>query len=365
MDAFGGGYSFTVGNDIFIGSGEQLYSYNTGSGTWSARPDFIGAGTDRKWATAFAIGNKGYVGLGITQGNVFHSDLYVYDTVLNNWSPVAPMPATPRGGASAFVIDGKAYVCGGTSTGGTFSQVYRYDPQSNTWSQVSTLPTGNRGFTAAFSIGQYGYVYGGYTGFGNETNQLHRFDPVTNTWTQQANLPGGGRQASFGASVNGQGIIGFGQAGFSSFFADIYAFNPLTNSWSAAIPFPGGARYETVSGVVNDVLYTGAGTAAGFEPRNDWWKWESTVGIQEQSDTNDLLVLYPSPTTDILTVRSTSVRSGSIAVNDLHGRQVTSATVQSGTATISVIDLPAGVYTLTLQTTDGVPLTRRFIRSTP
>lgn len=362
MVSFGGGYTFTFGNDIYVGFREQLYKYNTTTSTWTPRQSFIGQGSGRKWATAFTIGSTAYVGLGTTDGSVFRNDFYAYDPVQNSWSARAQFPGTARGGASVFVLNGMAYVCGGTSTSGTFSQVYRYDPVADAWSQVSTLPTGNRGFTAAFTIGSYGYVYGGYTGFGNETNQLHRYDPASNTWLQMANFPGGGRQSAVGVALNGMGLVGLGHAGFTSGFSNFYLYDPASNTWSSAGSFPAGNRFQCVAAVLDNELFVGAGSDLSFQDYDDWRSWSLEVGLLEESDSEDGIVLYPSPSFDQLLVNAAPELNATVSVIDTQGRLVITSRMRSGSVTLPVANLPTGVYSIILDGNDAVRRVRRFLR---
>ena len=62
-----------------------------------------------------------------------------YDPVLNTWTYVATMQTT-RESATAFVIDGKAYVAGGFGDSVTLNTVETYDPVSNSWETTYTIP---------------------------------------------------------------------------------------------------------------------------------------------------------------------------------------------------------------------------------
>ena len=351
---FDGGYAFTLGGKVYVGSGDALHVYDPASGAWSPRADFPGIGDDRGWATSFVIGNIAYVGLGITTGNIFRSDLYAYDPVGNSWTGKADFPGTARGGASSFVVNGKAYVCGGTSTGPTFSEVYCYDPVANSWAQVSTLPTGTRGFTTAFAIGDHGYVYGGYYGFGNETPQLHRYDPVGNSWEQMSSFPGGGRQSAVAVVIDGRAIVGMGHAGFMTGYDDLYAYDPVGNAWSP-VPgdFSGGARICPVAAAVNNTLYLGTGYDMSFSPNNDWWSKSVQVGMPEIGELSLHMDLFPVPTEDALRIRFDAPANGRITVTNIAGAMLMDQALRGASGSIDLSALAPGVYTVRYAGSDG------------
>lgn len=362
---FDGGYSFVIGGKIYVGAEDALYAYDPVAGTWQSRAVFTGEGTGRAWATAFVIGATAYVGLGITDGNIFRTDLRAYDPVSNAWSPKASFPGTARGGASAFVVNGKAYICGGTSTGPTFSDVYSYDPVADAWALVSALPTGTRGFTTAFAIGNYGYVYGGYVGFGNETPQVHRYDPVANTWAQMASFPGGGRQSAVGVVVNGKAIVGMGHQGFTTGFTNFYLYDPLSNVWtSTCTSFPGGTRVSPVAAAIGNMVYLGTGNdLTTFTPNNDWWSNTcGLVGVGENNELANSMLIHPIPTSDAVTITLNSPDAGTISIMDISGSVVLTKSVFGGTVRMDLSSLGAGLYTARFATEDGTIVNSRIIK---
>lgn len=361
--AFDGGYSFTLGTKIYVGAGDALFAYDPASSSWQSRADFPGEGTDRRWASAFVIDGIAYVGLGITDGNVFRTDLHAYDPVTDSWSTKASLPGTARGGSAAFVVNGMAYICGGTSTGPTFSDVYRYDPVADAWTLVSALPTGTRGFATAFAIGDHGYVFGGYYGFGNETAELNRYDPASNTWTAMASFPGGGRQSAVGAVVNGKALVGMGHQGFITGFTTFYLYDPASNLWTAAGSFSGGTRVSPVMAAVNNVAYLGSGNDLDtFTPNNDWWSNASLTGVDENSGVPTAMRVFPSPAHDEVTLAIDPTEPGTIAILDITGAVKLTEPIMSGSVSIDLSALSEGIYTALLITTSGTRSTGRIIK---
>src|SRR6185312_14023072 len=113
------------------------------------------------------IGSKGYIGFGQdgSQSNV-KKDLWEYDPTANTWTKKADCPGVARDGSSVFVLNGKAYLCGGDDAqDNLLSDFYSFDPTTNTWTQLDDLPNAVI-FPATFSIGQYGYLATAGTLFG-------------------------------------------------------------------------------------------------------------------------------------------------------------------------------------------------------
>ncbi|OQX97124.1 MAG: hypothetical protein B6I20_13315 [Bacteroidetes bacterium 4572_117] len=141
----------------------------------------------RTGAIAFAIGGKGYFGLGKSADGEFLKDFWEFTPnekgTNGTWIKKLDFPGAPRQNAAAFVIGTQGYVGtgddiigdmeGGGYTGQTYSDVYRYDPFNNSWRQIRdyTLdktenPDNPKKVTRAtgFSRGPKASV--GYIGFG-------------------------------------------------------------------------------------------------------------------------------------------------------------------------------------------------------
>jgi len=120
----------------------------------------------------FAIGNFGYAGLGTDGSGNMSKQFYKYDAGNNSWSAIAPFPGKARCVASAFVINGIAYVGGGLSILNNaeyyaVGDYYAYDPNTNTWTPVPGLPGYPRQGAVTFTINNSGYSVGGYDNDGD------------------------------------------------------------------------------------------------------------------------------------------------------------------------------------------------------
>ena len=125
-------------------------------GNWyrAGIPSF--GGSARARAVSFVIGNKGYIGTGLTNETVQRvKDFWSYDATTKIWSQVAPFEGSGRNDAVAFVLAGKAYVGAGfdgvtTVDGGYKKDFYQYDPATNKWTKKADFAGGTRQYATAF-----------------------------------------------------------------------------------------------------------------------------------------------------------------------------------------------------------------------
>ncbi len=156
--------------------------------------DFPGAA--RRNAIAFAIGNKGYYGMGADNNNVALKDFWEYNPALDHWTRLADLPGFPRASAVAFVIGNTGYVGTGSEdpNGNINNQhllkdFYAYDPASGTWTQIADFPGANRRNAVATVLHDTAYVGIGITATQNNKD-FWKYDPFSNTWTEGPEFPG-------------------------------------------------------------------------------------------------------------------------------------------------------------------------------
>ncbi len=111
----------------------------------------------RTGAVAFTINGRGYFGLGMDEAGNFLNDFWEFrpnndDPTKGSWSPRRPFPGTPRANASAFSIGDQGYIGTGDNflpivpgdkvdpesdpanfTGEMFKDLWRYDPFNDKW----------------------------------------------------------------------------------------------------------------------------------------------------------------------------------------------------------------------------------------
>jgi N-acetylneuraminic acid mutarotase len=127
--------SFVIGDVAYVGLGynesvgslgrlKDFWKFSVATG-WTQIEDFPGA--PRSNATAFSIGNYGYVGVGYDVVSVY-KDFYRYDPALPGWTRKADFH-DPRYDAVGFGLQGKGYI--GTGYNGySRNDFYQYEKRS-------------------------------------------------------------------------------------------------------------------------------------------------------------------------------------------------------------------------------------------
>jgi len=197
-------------NKIYVIGGAAEHPtqvYNPSTDTWENRTSPPGTTLSHQ---AIAVDDKIYViggaqlaHLGILATSAVN---YVYDTVTNSWSTMAPIP-TPVSSYASAVLDDKIYIIGGRTATvkvkNATNLVQIFDPITNKWIEGTPIPTGVSNAGACSTSGLYApkriYVVGGLQGYdggatsydatktGTDVNQV--YDPKTGSWSLAASLP--------------------------------------------------------------------------------------------------------------------------------------------------------------------------------
>lgn len=252
-------------------SGNKVDS-TTVSEFWGRLNDFTGA--SRRNFTTFVINGKGYICCGRFATSPFNytKELWEYDPTSDKWTRKADFPGVRREYASAFVINGKAYVGIGYGDTGALQDFYEYDPTTNTWAAKANFGGGQRQQASSFNIGSLGYISGG-----KDASFLYQFDtweynPTTNIWTAKANLPTTTSFTTIGFAFGGFGFVGIYNS--TTDITNFYKYNPASNSWAFATAYPQ-AGYPFFSAVTPTKVYLGL----GYEASNPaiYWHEYNTV----------------------------------------------------------------------------------------
>jgi len=233
----------------------------------------------------------------------------------NGWARITHMP-TPRGGATASVVDGKIYVIGGSITGLIdVANNEMYDPSTDTWDTLAPMPT-PRGFLTSEVVNGIIYVIGG--GFPDATNKIEAYNPVTNTWdTTLTDFPGEPRLGMRAGVVNG--IIYVVAGNYNQ--RDCYAYNPSTDTWEtkASMPIGSGGALSVTS--YNGLVYTFGGST--YSP---WAPLQYVYALNPQ--TNDWTQKLNMPTPRF-TLQTYSVGDTIYAVGGSQSQGTSLATVEA------------------------------------
>jgi N-acetylneuraminic acid mutarotase len=242
----------------------DLWSYDVSTGIWEQKSAIVGA-PGRMLAASFALNGKGYVGTGkINSGGSFitvasfANDFYKYDPTTNTWTQINSVGPIGRLGAVGFAVNGKGYIALGSSSGGVWSNIgtstktiFELDPATDTWTE-RPYPSNYQGFVSAsaFVLNGKAYIAGGFTpGFevGSQAQAAfslgtYEFDPVTLNWTVKAFMPQSRYIAATFSALDRGYIVGgnlpnstggFGIAWTVGPFSNqVLKYNPISNQWT-------------------------------------------------------------------------------------------------------------------------------------
>ncbi len=266
----------------------NFWEYDPTTDSWTQKANF--AGGIRGYMSCFAIGNKGYAGMGYNS-TIYLNDLWEYNPVTNVWTQMANLPGPGRGLAGSFSVNGKGYVGTGQQTGPALQDLWEYNPGTNSWVQKGNFPGVARQDIdrAVFTIGNFAYWGTGTDGW-NGLDDFWQYDPATDTWTQKANYPAK-RFGLTGFSICGMGYLGFGEDMPS--YVDhntFYTYDPAANTWTAVASCPGTGRCDAPAMVINNKAYLGTGNNFNTSVLKDWWEFTpSGVGSLTITATNSVV----------------------------------------------------------------------------
>lgn len=104
-----------------------------------------------------------------------------FDPRTGFWEPVAPMEQQ-RSRATATVINGYLYVCGGLNGQQTLSSAERFNPATNIWESLPGMSQGRFGAAVAV-MSRCLYIVGGADGQ-RALSSAERFDPEKGAWEE-------------------------------------------------------------------------------------------------------------------------------------------------------------------------------------
>lgn len=267
-----GATAFSVGDKGYIGTGsdgtfhyDDFWEFDTNENTWKEKENF--AGVKRDQAVAFSMGNKAYLGTGYISTDI-SKDFWEYDPASDSWQQKADCGNMKRQYAFGFSLNNKGYIGGGQGPAGALADFYEYNPVNNEWVQKANLLAPRIG-AVCFTIENKPYV-----GTGRDDavfkNDFWEFDPndasngldannnPIGKWIPKAVFPGTGRYLAVGFSINSKGYIGTGVSE-STFNNDFYEYDPAQDLWTQKENLPI-IRGFAVGFSVNNKGYLGTGT---------------------------------------------------------------------------------------------------------
>jgi N-acetylneuraminic acid mutarotase len=236
--------AFTIGTRGYITTGydgsarlTDMWEYDQANNSWSQKANF--AGSARYDAIAFTLNGKAYVGCGY-DGN-YLKDIWEYTpgattADAGSWEQKASVGGSKRSAATAFVFDGKGYVCSGNNNGEIQQDMWMYDATANKWTEKTkiynydddndfdddygSIPRQN---AVAFVMGSFVYLASGENG--SITSVTWRYNPATDSWTQKTGFEGTGRTGAVAYTLGDRGFVLTGRSG-SLVMDNCYEFLP-------------------------------------------------------------------------------------------------------------------------------------------
>jgi N-acetylneuraminic acid mutarotase len=356
--------NFVIGDTAYIGGGttsQSLYKYHASSNKWITTGD-LGGNDKRPFGFSFAVNGKGYIMGGIDD------ELWMYDPATGQWTQKASFGGGTRNAGFCFVLGNNVYVGGGDDgNGGFWNDFWKYDAASNQWIFLSTLPMGPIEFPACFVANGKAYVTTWLATDGTsvfEQNTLWEYDPAgSGKWTQKASFPGTARQCATAFALGNYGFVGGGQSGYTTVYKDMWRYDVTNDKWAQAEDFPMSTTAWSTAFVVKGTAYLGTGVSfasAGLIGTDNFYKYNSTLGVQELSQQIGSASVYPNPSADNVTIHFHDNKPAHISLYDITGRLVK----DMGTTTARNFDvsmLDKGMYIIELN--DGITKnTTKFIK---
>lgn len=207
----------------------SMERFNPGAGgalgTWEAMPPMSVA---KKAASAAVVSGKLYVCGGVNDDMHTLAAVECFNPARMEWQATYPM-LERRGYPVACAMHGRLYVCGGRDRGRLLNSAEVFDPFSGVWLEVPPMSERRAAAAAATMTGKV-YVCGGWSGQ-QALNSAECFNPQFGLWESVPQMiVGRSFAAAVGATARLYVFGGFrGGSGLSS--AEV--FDPETGLWTA------------------------------------------------------------------------------------------------------------------------------------
>jgi N-acetylneuraminic acid mutarotase len=361
-----GAVSWVLNNRLYVvggGPGQNLQEYDPVTNTWVVKAALPwGNNSYRYLAVGFTIGGKGYICTGTNGAGTYFNDLWMYDPGNNTWSAKAAFPGPGRVLAFAFSAGGNGFVGAGGDNQLFYADMYAYDPANNSWSPRSNFPGGIRAHVLGAGLGNYGYAGAGveYDVMNNtfiNRSDLFQYDPAMDSWSPVANIPGPGRVSGTAFASQTHLYAGFGgndqNPSTSNNYSDLYKYDPLTDLWDTLPQFPT-VRAEATGAFLAGKVYvaTGRDQLTGY---GDLWSFEEQTGPVTVIKNNEMLKtmqVFPNPAADYFEIRSADGQPYNLSVVNALGELIMIIEKIPSAARIDCSFLANGIYTIRIS--DGL-----------
>ena len=125
---------------------------------WNKKANFGGEARHR--ASAFTIGERGYIGMGHVNSaeHIIYKDISEYDPATKYRTQKVDFIGRPRTSAVSFVNNDKAYLVTSHTYSLALDDFYEFIPSSNQWTQEATLGDTLRPDATGFAFNNEGYL---------------------------------------------------------------------------------------------------------------------------------------------------------------------------------------------------------------
>lgn len=341
-----GASSFVIGNDAYVGLGENngtffkdFWKYEAVSDSWTQIADF--PGMPRAGAVAFSINGKGYAGVGETLNNgsrEFFIDFYEYDPTNDSWTPKRDFSSQARSRASVFVVDNVAYVGNGLSTSGELENFAKFD--GNSWDSAPTLTDEFKAGASGFSANGKGYVVAGAQG-SFAYSSVYEFDPGLNSWDEKIFADG------INLPFNRAGVFVIGDKAYicygnQSFITEYDISTNTPTKLGDVLDFQG-FRIAPVAFSIGNKGYFGLGLGAAAE--KDFWEFGTPSSTKENEFQNSISIA-PSVSSGVFQLKSEGKQNKDfqLKIFDLSGKQLKFYESIANNQNFDLSKLKAGMY---------------------
>lgn len=380
--------------------------------SWMQLPSFPGLSRDD--GVAVSLGNKAYVGSGLTSAWTFGADFYCFDFSSQSWTAIAPMPTgSERQYACAFAGPNGFFVFGGDGIGGTLNSLYEYHRLTNSWSQKASKPGAGIYGATCFVFGDSVVIAGGRFSGNLVSNEVWLYRISSNSWHALNNLPEpfGGRWRAASSVLFGKGYLLFGLDANLSWRKELLEYDPRYDSWAKimdveAFPslayaslqssggslllfggvdslnqyadtvryfelssqnwftgpvFPSTARRGGMSWTQQNRYYYTCGLDENEQRRNETWMLDIITGRGNERQAS-LLSLAPNPFSN--EIRLNTNGPCLIGVSDLMGtRLLEREMLGAGELLLDTKEWKPGFYTMLIENKSGERLVKKLVKN--
>jgi hypothetical protein len=330
-----------------------MYSYTFWQDDWDDEPSIgglSGDGNDRGSACGFNLLNRGYICLGQGDTNPFFGDLWEFNEDTDAWTQKANYAGTARRQAVAFTIGDYAYVGTGIDANGLTKDMYRYDPTENAWTPIADFGGTARKEAVGFGMGGQGYIGTGDDGVMKD--DFWQYEPSTDTWTQKSNFPSTARKGAVGWGQFPTGFICTGEDINFTYQNDLWEYNYFSDTWTQRVDFMGPGRTNAVVFIQNDLAFVGTGYNGTF--LDDIYAYRRILGINDLTQHSNVKI-FPNPVMTTFNVQ-TDLKDVEVEVYTLDGKNVTGELAvqkHNNGFKLDRANLPTGQYFVRLVNTSG------------